>query len=48
MAASLARAGYEVAAWNRTGAKAERLAAEETRVSVADTPDFLAEARQRG
>ena len=38
MAANLARGGFEVVAWNRTREKAERLAAEEDRVSVADTP----------
>src|SRR5687768_7047843 len=38
MAANLARAGFEVIAWNRTREKAERLAEGEDRVSVADSP----------
>lgn len=38
MAASLAREGIEVVAWNRTAAKAEALAAEHDNVTVAGTP----------
>ena len=46
MAANLAQAGFEVVAWNRTHEKAERLASEEARVSVAETP--AAAAREAG
>jgi 3-hydroxyisobutyrate dehydrogenase-like beta-hydroxyacid dehydrogenase len=46
MALNLARAGFEVVAWNRTREKAERLAGEEDRVSVADSP--AAAAREAG
>ncbi|HYI36748.1 MAG TPA: NAD(P)-dependent oxidoreductase, partial [Thermoleophilaceae bacterium] len=38
MAASLAREGIEVVAWNRTAEKAEKLAAEFDNVTVAGTP----------
>jgi len=37
MAASLARAGFEVVAWNRTPGKAEALASEHENVTVADS-----------
>jgi 3-hydroxyisobutyrate dehydrogenase-like beta-hydroxyacid dehydrogenase len=46
MATNLARAGFEVLAWNRTREKAERLAAAEENVSVAETP--AAAAREAG
>jgi 3-hydroxyisobutyrate dehydrogenase-like beta-hydroxyacid dehydrogenase len=44
MAANLARAGFEVHAWNRTRAKAEALAAEHAGVVVAETPAAAAAA----
>jgi 3-hydroxyisobutyrate dehydrogenase-like beta-hydroxyacid dehydrogenase len=44
MAANLARAGFEVHAWNRTREKAEALASEHDGVVVADSPAAAAEA----
>ncbi len=44
MAANLARAGFEVVAWNRTAEKAETLAASHEGVTVADSPAAAAAA----
>ncbi len=46
MAANLARAGFEVIAWNRTAARAEALAADHELMTVAATPAEAAEAAQ--